>query len=106
MAQWAATRDDLFPEELCDKLAELQQEAPPHAWADTDSALSEAFGADWSKYLTISQKDRDQPLGSGCVAQVYRGVVDLNGQKQEVALKVLHPNIIQKVNEDLRLLRG
>jgi len=25
MAQWAATRDDLFPEPMCIKLAELQE---------------------------------------------------------------------------------
>jgi predicted unusual protein kinase regulating ubiquinone biosynthesis (AarF/ABC1/UbiB family) len=48
----------------------LQQEAPPHPWKDTEAVFKEAFGDDWSKYLTLSQHDRDHPLGSGCVAQV------------------------------------
>jgi predicted unusual protein kinase regulating ubiquinone biosynthesis (AarF/ABC1/UbiB family) len=30
----------------------------------------------------------------------------MEGRQQAVALKVLHPNIVEKVNEDLRLLKG
>ena len=30
--QWSATREDMFPPELCHVLAELHDQAPVHSW--------------------------------------------------------------------------
>jgi len=30
--QWSATREDMFPPELCHVLAELHDQAPTHSW--------------------------------------------------------------------------
>ena len=42
--QWAATRPDLFPPDLCTKLAQLQTGAPTHPFAYTRQAVEDAFG--------------------------------------------------------------
>ena len=42
--QWAATRPDLFPPDLCSKLAQLQTGAPTHPFAYTRQAVELAFG--------------------------------------------------------------
>ncbi len=42
--QWAATRPDLFPPDLCSKLAQLQTGAPTHPFAYTRQAVESAFG--------------------------------------------------------------
>lgn len=42
--QWAATRPDLFPPDLCSKLAQLQTGAPTHPFAYTRHAVEAAFG--------------------------------------------------------------
>lgn len=42
--QWAATRPDLFPPDLCSKLAQLQTGAPTHPYAYTRHAVEAAFG--------------------------------------------------------------
>lgn len=42
--QWAATRPDLFPPDLCTKLAQLQTGAPTHPFAYTRQAVESAFG--------------------------------------------------------------
>lgn len=95
------------PKALCEKLAELQEAAPPHAWRFTEAALAEALGADWAARLHISDADRARVLGSGCVAQVYRGTSLTGGDERcAVAVKVLHPGIEKVVAEDLALMRA
>lgn len=37
LGQWAATRPDLFSEELCNKLTTLHTRAPTHAFRHTKS---------------------------------------------------------------------
>jgi len=94
LAQWIASRPDVFPSHITDRLTHLQHTAPSHEWSDTEAALaevSEPFG--WV--------DPHQ-VGSGAIAQVHRGrLVD----GREVAIKVLHPGIVSMVQDDLRLLR-
>ena len=44
LAQWASTRPDFFPPELCTILSELQTSTPAHSPAVTQAQLREAFG--------------------------------------------------------------
>ena len=41
--QWAATRPDMFPQDLCQKLSSLQSGAPQHSFAYTRKAVEAAF---------------------------------------------------------------
>ncbi|XP_056364736.1 uncharacterized aarF domain-containing protein kinase 2 [Oenanthe melanoleuca] len=74
LGQWASTRRDLFSEAFCDEFSKLHVEVSPHPWGHTDELLRKAFGEDWTGILTFPSRE---PVGSGCVAQVYKAYADL-----------------------------
>ncbi|XP_010190659.1 PREDICTED: uncharacterized aarF domain-containing protein kinase 2, partial [Mesitornis unicolor] len=74
LGQWASTRRDLFSESFCDEFSKLHVEVSPHPWGHTDELLRKAFGEDWTSIL---QFQSHEPVGSGCVAQVYKAYADL-----------------------------
>ena len=83
--QWASTRPDIFPSELCTALAVLQANAPEHSWAHTRSLIQTELGKPVEAVFEIFDA---KPIASGSIAQVYRA--RLNGQ--DVAVKVRHPH--------------
>mmetsp|Transcript_23336 Transcript_23336/g.30480 ORF Transcript_23336/g.30480 Transcript_23336/m.30480 type:complete len:540 (-) Transcript_23336:105-1724(-) len=97
--QWASTRPDLFSLRLCMVGKQLHSNARRHRWDATERALIEAFGTEWESKLEMERT----PIGSGCVAQVYKG--HLVGSGQKVAVKVIHPHMQQLILTDLDLLR-
>jgi hypothetical protein len=118
--QWAGSRPDMFGREFCAVFSKLQDSTRPHAWKHTEQAMIEAFGEDWE---TKIQLEGGKILGSGCIAQVYKGVIldgdgvnngtnngannGDNGKKQErpVAVKVMHPNVEDDIDADLDIMR-
>lgn len=70
LGQWASTRRDIFSPEFCERFSRLHVKVKPHSWAHTKQCLRRAFGDGWRRVLVFSSKN---PVGSGCVAQVYRG---------------------------------
>jgi len=108
-AQWAATRPDIFPLHLCDQLAHLQCSTKRHAWSDSERVLERAFGRGWQEVLRL---DSYASVGSGLVAQVYRGTLtpptgstDSWRDDVMVAVKVLHPDVRQALEDDLAMMR-
>jgi aarF domain-containing kinase len=73
LCQWAATRPDLFPEEVVRELSLLQADAYQHSQQETESALTAAFGKNWKSMLELNFDDK--VLGNGCIASVYEGRV-------------------------------
>ncbi|XP_042892192.1 uncharacterized aarF domain-containing protein kinase 2-like isoform X2 [Penaeus japonicus] len=71
LGQWASTRRDLFPDSCCRQFAKLQRSVKPHSWKYTKYMMRKAFGPDWRKIFVKFDNNR-QPVGSGCVAQVYK----------------------------------
>ncbi|XP_036432304.1 uncharacterized aarF domain-containing protein kinase 2 [Colossoma macropomum] len=69
LGQWASTRRDIFSQEFCDRFARLHVRVQPHSWAHTKQCLKRAFGEGWRQLFVFDSKE---PVGSGCVAQVYR----------------------------------
>jgi aarF domain-containing kinase len=98
LGQWAGTRPDLLPPELCRALGELHSQAPEHGMAWTRLAFRQAFGATLDE--AFAHVDA-APVGSGSVAQVYRA---RSRTGRLVALKVLHPGVHAQVALDLQLL--
>ncbi|RLW01862.1 hypothetical protein DV515_00007775 [Chloebia gouldiae] len=74
LGQWASTRRDLFSEAFCDEFSKLHVEVSPHPWGHTDELLRKAFGEEWMSILKFPSRE---PVGSGCVAQVYKAYADL-----------------------------
>jgi aarF domain-containing kinase len=106
LGQWAATRRDLFPTNVCDRLSTLHDRGFSHSWRYTHSILCESFGNDFlEKGLVVKEL-----IGCGSAAQVYRGSLqdprDSSGAVRQVAIKVLHPRFASLVERDLILLRS
>lgn len=102
--QWVATRRDMFPPTLCDRLAILHDKGSPHSWEHTHKVLTEAYGDYESRGLLV-----DEVVGCGSAAQVYRGRLngtDAKGNKTSriVAIKVLHPDFTRNIERDLNLM--
>uniref|UniRef100_W5LJ99 AarF domain containing kinase 2 n=1 Tax=Astyanax mexicanus TaxID=7994 RepID=W5LJ99_ASTMX len=69
LGQWASTRRDIFSQEFCDRFSRLHVRVQSHSWAHTKQCLKRAFGEGWRQLFVFDSKE---PVGSGCVAQVYR----------------------------------
>lgn len=97
LAQWVATRRDIFPPHLCNQLSILQDKGLAHNWKHTDRMLRRDFGNDYRQYLQVKSI-----IGSGSAGQVYEGVLcKENNETVRVAIKVLHPNLHDSLQRDL-----
>lgn len=107
LAQWASSRPDMFGERICSRFNHLQDNTPLHAWEETALSLDRMFGTSWPEHLELERT----PIGSGCIAQVYRGRVrqpaadaGASDEWRAVAVKVLHPGVAEHIDVDMRLL--
>ena len=68
--QWSATRPDMFPEALCEKLAALHKDAPRHDWAHTQREVEAMLGGRSieDEFDSFSR----EPVASGSIAQARR----------------------------------
>lgn len=134
LGQWAASRTDIFPDELCAIMSALHSNAPAHSLKITKATIERAFGRNFED---IFEEFQEKPLGVGAIAQVYKAklkpdliptedmtehppptlreraqrTVDplLKSTPQRVpsnyvAIKVLHPKIERVVRRDLRIM--
>lgn len=114
--QWVATRRDIFPPHICDRLSALHDHGKTHSWSYTDKALRDAFGEDYpDKGLRV---DKNDIIGCGSAAQVYRGTLvaprsdstpllaEKNRESRPVAIKVLHPQLARSLERDLWFMRS
>ncbi|XWS51995.1 hypothetical protein CRYUN_Cryun11dG0029600 [Craigia yunnanensis] len=106
--QWAATRPDLFPRDLCDVLAELHTKAPSHSFSYTKKSVENAFGR---KLTEIFANFEEEPLASGSVAQVHRATLKYRypGQQTKpivVAVKVRHPGVGEAIRRDFMIINS
>lgn len=70
LGQWAASRSDIFPAEMCRQMSELHSNAPAHSLRHTVKTISEAFGG--RSFEDIFEEFDEKPLGVGAIAQVYK----------------------------------
>ena len=96
--QWAAVRPDMFPERLCAELGELHSRAPEHSFAYSRREIEQALGAPLD---AVFERFDSRALASGSIAQVHRAT--LGGR--EVAVKVRHPRVVERIVTDFTLMR-
>jgi aarF domain-containing kinase len=134
LGQWAASRTDIFPDEMCAIMSALHSNAPAHSLKITKKTIEQAFGRDFED---IFEEFHEKPLGVGAIAQVYKAKLKpdlipkedttenypqtLRERAQKtvdpllkstphripsnyVAIKVLHPKIERIVRRDLRII--
>lgn len=104
--QWAATRPDLFPRDLCSELARLHSNAPAHSFSVTKKTVERAFGR---KLPEIFENFDQEPVASGSVAQVHQATLKYRYPGQPikpvvVAVKVRHPGVGEAIRRDFMII--
>lgn len=99
--QILATRADLIPLVYMKELARLLDEVPPF---DNELAF-EMIRSELKRPITSIFSELDPtPIASASLGQVYKGVLlDLN---KDVIVKVQRPNLKQKIEEDIFILKA
>lgn len=88
LAQWAASRTDIFPRDLCEELSHLHSNAKAHSMHLTKKILSASFGM---PFEDIFDEFDETPVGVGAIAQVYLAKLSekaIQKAKEEQDLKV------------------
>lgn len=70
LGQWAASRSDIFPTEMCETMSKLHSNAPAHSMRATREIVEAAFGG--RAFEDIFEEFNEKPLGVGAIAQVYK----------------------------------
>ncbi|XP_054812081.1 uncharacterized protein LOC129313160 isoform X2 [Prosopis cineraria] len=104
--QWAATRPDLFPKDLCSELAKLHTKAPSHEFSYSRKSIENAFGR---KLHEIFENFDEDPVASGSIAQVHRATLKYRYPGQQikpvvVAVKVRHPGVSEAIRRDFIII--
>lgn len=86
--QWASTRPDIFPADICDELSRLHMQAPRHSYAETRKIMQTAFRVPIEALFDEFEKE---PVASGSIAQIHRAILKKppgNGPPLVVAVKI------------------
>ena len=99
--QMLSTRKDLLSADIANELAILQDQVEPFDSKVAEQIILKAFGV--SQLSDIFSEFDPIPMASASIAQVH--AAKLNGQAQEVVVKVIRPNIADTIQADIKLMR-
>jgi len=97
--QVLSTRRDLIPADIADELAQLQDNVPPFPAAQARELIEKAFGQTIEAMFASFEAE---PVASASIAQVHFATLQ---DGREVAVKVLRPNMLSVIDDDLSLMR-
>ena len=97
--QVLSTRRDLIPADIADELAQLQDNVPPFPAAQARELIEKAFGQTIEAMFASFDAE---PVASASIAQVHFATLQ---DGREVAVKVLRPNMLSVIDDDLSLMR-
>lgn len=109
LGQWMGTRRDIFPKEICHHLSTLCDKAPAHSWEHSEMELTRQTLANGEKLIDFFESVDRQPINSGSVAQVHHAILkkscDGLPAGTHLALKILHPNVRERLWVDVWVLK-
>ncbi len=97
--QVLSTRRDLIPPDLADELAQLQDNVPPFSAALSRQLIEKAYGRSIEDVFASFESE---PVASASIAQVHFATLK---DGRDVAVKVLRPNMLAVIDDDLSLMR-
>ncbi|MEH8017412.1 ubiquinone biosynthesis regulatory protein kinase UbiB [Rheinheimera muenzenbergensis] len=101
--QMLSTRRDLFPPQLADELAKLQDKVPPFDGVLAQQLIEQALELDSITQLFDSFDT--VPLASASIAQVHSARLRMTDDNvADVVIKVIRPDIRQQILADLALM--
>ena len=99
VAQLLALRNDLFPEEICNELLNLQFAALGFPIEQVKSTIESELGVPIDKaFASFDYK----PLAAASIAQVHRAVLH---DQTPVVVKIQRPGLKQSFQDDLKLIK-
>ena len=100
LGQFLATRPDIIGNDLAQDLEKLQDKLPPFNFNEAKEILKNEVGdKQFSNILNISE-----PIAAASIAQVHLAKIKVEDKENEVAIKILRPNIEKIFNEELDAL--
>jgi ubiquinone biosynthesis protein len=100
--QVLSTRRDMLAPDFADELAKLQDRVPPFSGDIAVTIIERAFGKPLSELYASFDRT---PVASASIAQVHFATLN-DAPRPPVAVKVLRPNVVRSINQDLRLLHA
>ena len=67
LAQWAASRADLFPSMLCERMGSLHSRGKQHSMEHTKAVIERIFQRPFEE---VFEEFEPIPIGTGAIAQV------------------------------------
>ncbi|KAF1842533.1 ABC1-domain-containing protein [Cucurbitaria berberidis CBS 394.84] len=100
LGQWAASRTDVFPTEMCLIMSTLHSNAPAHSLKVSKQTIEDAF--DGQRFDDIFQEFDETPLGVGAIAQVYKAKLKPHfATLQENTAALEEPNLAHKIKKNV-----
>lgn len=97
MCQYLSTRRDIFPEPYIETLAKLQDNVPPVDYKDLKKVIDNEYKNIEFPFTYVDER----PLASASLGQTHKALLK-NGK--EVVIKVLKPDIEEKIDTDFAIL--
>ena len=97
--QVLSTRPDLIPHDYAVELARLQDKVPPFDAQLSRSQIEKSLG---QSIDTLYAEFETEPVASASIAQVHKARLHSG---EQVAVKVLRPNLLPVIEQDLSLMR-
>ncbi len=101
--QVLSTRRDLLPPDIAAELTKLQDRVPPFPADVAIATIERTFGKPLGELFAHFERE---PVASASVAQVhFATLIDRQGVRREVAVKVLRPDLQPVMEKDISLMR-
>ena len=97
LGQFLATRPDVVGVAMARDLENLQDRLPPFSQAEAEAAIAQSL----DKPISQAFASFGPSVAAASIAQVHRGEVLRDGERQPVAIKVLRPHVASRFRRDL-----
>lgn len=103
LGQMLSTRQDLLPDDIVKELALLQDRVPPFPADKAIAIIEQALRKPIDQLFVHFERE---PVASASVAQVhFAELIDRDGKQRPVAVKVLRPNLLPVIQQDIALMQ-
>jgi len=102
LGQWASTRPDVFPVDMCHTFSALHDDVAPMSFREVQHVLEDELGV---LPASVFESLDPVPVGQGCIAQVHKGRLR-SDPSRVVAVKVQRPGVRRAFERDVRLMES